>query len=314
MKPPKENQLLVILAFAAVYIIWGSTYLAVLLGLETMPPFMMAGLRFFLAGALLFAWCLMAGEPRPSVGVVGRNALGGILMLFGGTGSVIWAEQYIPSGLAAIIVTSLPFWFVILDRRQWSNYFANLLIPAGLLIGFTGVVLLLTKPEQTGGLFSGTDQYWTAMAVLIAGGISWTVGSLYAKYQTLSPSTLVNGSLQLLAAGLFSGLVSGLAGEWTGFHPEEVSLKTWLALGYMIVFGSIIAFLAYLWLLKVRPPAVVSTYAYVNPVIAVMLGWLFAHEPVSTRQMVALGIILLGVLLVNLPKYRQLGRSVPAKQ
>ncbi|MGV3560848.1 EamA family transporter [Larkinella arboricola] len=312
MSETSPKPLAVLLAFAAVYIIWGSTYLAALLGLESIPPFLMASMRFLLAGLLLYGWCLMKGEAKLTAQTVGRNALSGILMLFGGTVSVIWAEQFIPSGLAAILVTTMPFWFVLLDRRQWSVYFASWLIPGGLVIGFIGVILLLAQPGQTVLVRPPNGQYWLSIGVLLLGGIFWTVGSLYAKYRPSSASNTFNGSLQLLAAGSFSGLTSLVSGELAGFRFEEVTLKSWLALVYMILMGSILTYLAYLWLLKVRPPAIVSTYAYVNPVIAVLLGWLFANESLSGRQLLALAVILVGVLLVNLPKYRAVAKSSEA--
>lgn len=304
MSPTPPKPLAVLLAFAAVYIIWGSTYLAALIGLETIPPFLMASLRFLIAGLLLYGWCLVKGEANLSGQVLGRNALSGILMLFGGTVSVIWAEQFIPSGLAAILVTTMPFWFVLLDRRQWAVYFASWMIPGGLVVGFIGVLLLLVEPGQTAQLMPATGNYGLSIGVLLAGGIFWTVGSLYAKYKPSSSSTTLNGSIQLLAAGSFSGLTSLVSGELENFQFAQVTQKSWLALAYMILMGSIITYLAYLWLLKVRPPAIVSTYAYVNPVIAVLLGWLFANESLSGRQLLALAVILVGVLLVNLPKYR----------
>ncbi|GAB3900811.1 EamA family transporter [Larkinella knui] len=313
MTQPQPKPWLILLAFAAVYIIWGSTYLAALLGLASIPPFLMASLRFLIAGILLFGYCLLKGDSKLTARDLGRNALSGVLMLFGGTVSVIWAEQYMPSGLAAILVTTLPFWFVILDRRQWRHYFANWMIPSGVVIGFAGVVLLLAQPGQTAQLLQSSGQFWVSVGVLLTGGIFWTFGSLYAKYKPASSSTVLNGSFQLLSAGTFSGLVSLLSGELTDFQFDQVLLKSWLALVYMIAMGSIVTYLAYLWLLKVRPPAVVSTYAYVNPVIAVLLGGLFANESISVRQLLALVVILTGVLLVNLPNYQRIRKPVGAK-
>jgi drug/metabolite transporter (DMT)-like permease len=304
---------LIFLAFAAIYIIWGSTYLAALLGLASIPPFLMASMRFLIAGALLYGWCLLKGDSKLTTSDLGRNALSGILMLFGGTVSVIWAEQYIPSGLAAILATTLPFWFVLLDRRQWAHYFSNWMIPGGVVIGFVGVVLLLAQPGQSSQLLQSSGKFWISVGVLLTGGIFWTLGSLYAKYKPSSSSTMLNGSLQLLSAGAFSGLVSLISGELTGFQLAQVMLKSWLALAYMVFMGLIITYLAYLWLLKVRSPAVVSTYAYVNPVIAVLLGVLFANESISVRQLLALVVILVGVLLVNLPNYQRLEKPAGAK-
>ncbi|MFC5408741.1 EamA family transporter [Larkinella bovis] len=314
MDSSQPKPLQVVLAFAAIYIIWGSTFLAALIGLESIPPFLMASLRFSIAGVLLFGWCWLNGQVELTKQTVGRNALSGILMLFGGTVSVIWAEQFIPSGLAAILVTTLPFWFVLLDRRQWATYFASWLIPGGLVIGFLGVGWLLMQPGQTAQLLQSAGTYWVSIGVLMTGGIFWTVGSLYAKYHPSPSSTQLNGSIQLMAAGLFSGLVSLLFGELGGFHFSQVTVRSWLALAYMVLMGSVITYLAYLWLLKIRPPAVVSTYAYVNPVVAVLLGGLFANESFSLRQLLALLVILVGVLLVNLPNYRRMQKPPTANR
>ncbi|GAB3258281.1 EamA family transporter [Larkinella harenae] len=314
MNSPQPKSLQILLAFAAIYIIWGSTFLAALIGLESIPPFLMASLRFCMAGVLLFSWCLLNGKAGLTKQTVGRNALSGVLMLFGGTVSVIWAEQFIPSGLAAILVTTLPFWFVILDRRQWPNYFASWLIPGGLVIGFVGVLMLLVQPEQSVQQPPPTGTYWMSIVVLLIGGIFWTTGSLYAKYKPALASTELNGSLQLLSAGIFSGAVSVMAGELTDFQIAQVTIRSWWALGYMVLMGSVITYMAYLWLLKVRPPAVVSTYAYVNPIIAVLLGWLFANESLSLRQVLALVVILAGVLLVNLPKYQTVRPTSGSKE
>jgi drug/metabolite transporter (DMT)-like permease len=286
-------------AFAAIYLIWGSTYLAILVGLETIPPFLLAGLRFAVAGLALFGWCWARGE-RPGWREVQQNSLSGILMLFGGTGAVIWVEQHISSGLAAIVVASLPFWFVLLDRRQWGYYLSNKLILFGIIVGFTGI-LLLFKPVTHGGAAASAP--WFALAVLLGGCISWAAGSLYTKYHPTRLSTTFNAALQTLAAGLFSLFVAFLAGETRTFEAAAVTSASWWALAYLIVFGSLIGYLAYVWLLTIRPAVQVGTYAYVNPVVAVLLGWWFAEEPLAGRQLAALAIILLGVLLINLPRY-----------
>ena len=291
---------MIVAAFAAIYLIWGSTYLAILYGLKTMPPFLMSGLRFFTAGAILLAWRLAQGErplARPSL----QNAVAGIFMLFGGTGAVVWVEQYITSGLAAITVASLPFWFVLLDYRQWSYNFSQKLILGGIAIGFVGVLTLFASDS---GQISGHTLF--AMLVLLAGCISWAGGSLFLKYTPNSQSTTLNAGIQMLAAGLFSLLFSGATGEMQSFSLADVSLESWLGLTYLITFGSLLAYLSYVWLLSVRPVVQVGTYAYVNPVVAVMLGTLFAQEPFSGRQLLALLVILAGVLLINLPKYRNL--------
>lgn len=286
---------LVIAAFAAIYLIWGSTYLAILFGLETLPPFVLSGIRFSVAGALLLGWRRLRGE-RPAWSDVGHNAFAGILMLFGGTGAVVWVEQHISSGLAAIVVASLPFWFVLLDRRQWAYNFSNKFILGGVVVGFAGVLMLFGRNA------AGASAGW-AMLVLLAGCISWAYGSIYLKYRPSKSSTTLNAGIQMLAAGLFSLLVSWQQGETAAFDWQAVSAESWLGLAYLITFGSLIGYLSYVWLLSIRPMVQVGTYAYVNPVVAMLLGWAFAGEPFSTLQLLALVVILTGVLLINAPKY-----------
>jgi drug/metabolite transporter (DMT)-like permease len=300
----KRTQWTVLLAFAAIYIIWGSTYLAIQVAIKDIPPFLMSAMRFLTAGLLLMGWCVWKKQPMPDRKIIGKNALYGILMLFGGTVSVTWAEQYLPSSLAAIIVSSLPFWFVLLDRKQWTYYFSNKRIIMGLLIGFAGVAILFGfgPRSHTSG---GEGKYLTSIIVIIAGGIGWTIGSLYSKYRPAGNSLLMNAGIQLLAAGVFTGIVSLITGDHHSIVWKEVSVNSWLALIYLITMGSIVAYQSYLYLLTIRPAAQVSTYEYVNPVVALLLGALIASEPIAYIQVIALVVILSGVLLVNWPKKEQ---------
>lgn len=300
----QRTQWTVLLAFAAIYIIWGSTYLAILVAIKDIPPFLMSALRFLTAGLLLLGWYVWKKLPMPGWQAIGKNTLCGILMLFGGTVSVTWAEQYLPSSLAAIIVTSLPFWFVLLDRKQWAYYFSNKMIIVGLLIGFAGVAILLGFGPLSNAT-GGTDKQIAGVLAILAGEIAWIIGSLYSKYRPAGDSLIMNGSIQLLATGLFTGIVGLVVGEHHAMVWTQVSVNSWLALLYLITMGSIVAYLSYLYLLKIRPAAQVSTYVYVNPVVALLLGALIASEPVTYVQVIALAIILCGVLLVNMPKYVQ---------
>ena len=296
----QREKLSIVLAFAAIYLVWGSTYLAIWIGLNDIPPFLMSAIRFLIAGIILHVWCSWKHEPFPASRDMIRNSISGIFMLVGGTVSVAWAEQYLSSSLAATIVSILPFWFVVLDRRQWNFYFSNKYIIAGLVIGFLGVLLLLGFGNNRTSL--PTNQ-WPGIVVLLLGGMAWTVGSLYSKYKPANSSLLVSGSVQLLAAGIFCGIVSGFSGEWQHFSPEGINTSSWLALLYLIIMGSLVAYLSYLYLLKKRSPAQVSTYVYVNPMIALLLSALIANESISFLKIISLLIILGGVLLVNLPKY-----------
>ncbi len=290
----------VIAAFAAIYIIWGSTYLGILYAIKTIPPFFMAGTRFLVAGLLLLGWCFFKGEKLPDTNSILKIAFSGLLMLFIGNGAVTWVEQYLPSGLAAIIVATVPLWFVLLDKREWKFYFSNKGIILGLLIGFAGVVLLFAGNAAT-NIFDSEIKI-ISLFVLMIGTIGWTVGSLYAKYKTMEGSTTMKVGLQMLAAGLAFAITGVASGEQNGFSVNEVGSTSIIALLYLIIFGSLVGYLAYMWLLSVRPASLVGTYAYVNPVVAVFLGWAFVNETISTQQMIGLGIIILGLLLVNLSK------------
>jgi drug/metabolite transporter (DMT)-like permease len=226
-------------------------------------------------------------------------------MLFGGTVSVAWGEQYLPSSLAAIIVTALPFWFVVLDKKQWPFYFSNKLIILGLLIGFAGVAVLVgfDKPEHPFAT-AGRGKQVLAILGIVAGGIAWSGGSLVSKYKPTGNSVLMNAAMQLVIAGVFTLLVSGIVGEWRAFSFEQVRISSWMAVLYLVTFGSLVTYLCYLWLLKVRPAAQVSTYVYINPVVAVILGALFMNEQITWVQVLSLVIILGGVLIVNRVRFK----------
>jgi len=300
LAPKEPYKALVIAAFAALYIIWGSTYIAIVLAIKDIPPFLMAGSRFFIAGFLLYIWCRLQKQPVPGPDSLIRISFSGILMLFFGTGAVVWVEQFIPSGLTAIIVATLPLWFVIIDRHQWKYHFSNKSIIAGLLIGFAGVLVLFSDKKTIS--FTGDKIKLISIFVMLAGTISWAIGSLYSKYRKVEGSTGMKASIQMMASGLLFILVGFIIGEHNQLVWNSISLNSVLALFYLIVMGSLVGYMAYVWLLSVKPPSLVGTYAYVNPVVAVFLGWLIANEQITRQQIVALVIILLGVLLVNFSK------------
>jgi drug/metabolite transporter (DMT)-like permease len=252
---------------------------------------------------LLYIWSLLKSDAQPDVSSLKKNAICGILMLFGGTGSVAWAEQYLPSGLAAIIVTSVPFWFVVLDKKQWAVYFSDRLLLAGLIIGFIGVAVLVRFDTSSHTFKGDPSMKMFAVIGLIAGGIAWTTGSLYSKYSPSKNSVLMNAGLQLIFAGAFSLIASILTGELNHFSFSHTTVSAWSALLYLTVMGSIVAYLSYLWLLKVRPAAQVSSYVYVNPIVALLLGSMVANEKITMIQITGLAIILCGVFLANLAKY-----------
>ena len=299
------SPLLVISAFAIVYIVWGSTYFFIRMAIQDFPPMLMGAMRFLTAGLLMLLWGFLKGEPLFNKKSILTSAVVGILLLVGGNGAVIWVEQSLPSALVAIMVSSAPLWFVLLDKPNWKTNFKSQVTLAGLLIGFIGVILLFS--EQLGDLFSGnaTQAEIISILLLIGGAIAWSSGSLYAKHNPSEGGSTVNVAWQMIIAGLVFLPASLLNREFERVHWAQVSGQAWLALGYLVVFGSIIAYSAYVWLLQVRPATQVSTYAYVNPVIAVILGVLFANELISWIQIAGLVVILGSVLLINLPKYRQ---------
>jgi drug/metabolite transporter (DMT)-like permease len=231
-------------------------------------------------------------------------------MLFMGNGAVTWVEQYLPTGLAAIIVATVPLWFVLLDRRQWSFYFSNRGIIFGLVIGFCGVILLFAG-KAAANLFDSPIKI-VSLLVLICGTLGWTAGSLYAKYKTVEGSTSMKVGIQMLAAGTAFLIAGLLSGEGAKLDLHAISSRSIGALLYLIFFGSLVGYLAYMWLLSVRPASLVGTYAYVNPVVAVLLGWTFVGEKISTQQMIGLGVIIAGLLIVNANKEKK--SAVPKPQ
>ena len=293
---------LVIAAFAAVYILWGSTYLAIYIALDDIPPFLLVACRFVVAGVLLFAWCRIKGEPMPSLQSFTNMSVAGIIMLFVGTGSLIWAEQHIPPGLAAIIVATVPLWFVLLDKYQWKYHFNNKFIVVGLLIGFAGVVTLFVGKPSGRATAAGDGSQFISIVVLLLGSVAWAVGSLYSKYKPANGSASMKAAIQMIAAGLVSFIPAFATGEIHRFSPGHVSGSAIAAVLYLITFGSLIGYIAYVWLLSVRPPSLVGTYAYVNPVVALLLSSLFGKELITPHKILALAIILAGVIIVNLSK------------
>ncbi|MDF2385211.1 EamA family transporter [Nostoc ellipsosporum NOK] len=311
-KSTQPSSMAVIAAFGAIYIIWGSTYFAILFAIKDIPPFMMAAIRFITAGLLLFTYARLRGEKAPDLLSASRISAAGILMLFMGTGAVAWSEQYISSGIASIIVATVPLWFVLLDKKQWGFYFSSRWIMGGLLLGFAGVIVLLADRQLLD--FSGNPMKVVSMIVLTCGSITWSIGSLYSKYKPVAASASMKAAIQMTAAGICSLVTSLIVGEQHFFSIRNVSANAWLALGYLITFGSLIGYMSYVWLLNIKPPSLVGTYAYVNPVVAVFLGWLFVGEKITWQQTIALAIILGGVILVNLSREKKVPEAAPAEK
>lgn len=279
-RPATRTQL--VLAFAAVYVLWGSTYLAIRFGVETIPPFLMAGLRHLSAGAILFGWLRLRGTPWPGRRHWGPAAAIGALMLLGGNGLVSWAEQRVPSGLAALIVACVPIWMTVLDGIQNRRRPHGVVI-AGLGVGLAGLAFLVVPGRFAGGAHVDL----VGAGALLLASLSWASGSLYARRAKLPASTLLATAMEMVAGGAALLCASAALGEWRGFVLSAVSTRSLAALAYLIVAGSLLGFTAYVFLLGATTPARVGTYAYVNPIVAVFLGWAFAGEAVTARTVIA---------------------------
>lgn len=302
----KAAPLMVVLAFAVVYVVWGSTYFFIQKALAGFPPFILGAFRFLVAGILLITWCAIKGEKIFDKKSIKHAAIGGVLMLGVGNGLVIWVEQFTPSGLVAILVSSAAMWFVILDKPKWKENLKSTSTVSGLIIGFIGVILLFAEQMMQTMNSTGNGTQILGIILLLLAPIGWAAGSLYSKYNSDNKvSVSVSTSWQMLAAGL--AFIPGMliTAEIKDFNWQNVSTDAWLSVGYLIIFGSILAFSAYVWLLTVRPATQVSTYAYVNPVVAVLLSILFTSEKVTLIQIIGLLVILGSVLLINLAKYRK---------
>ena len=300
----EASSLMVVLAFATVYLVWGSTYFFILKALQGFPPMLLGAIRFIIAGSLMLCWCFIKGEKLFIATEIKHSVVSGFLMLFVGTGVVIWVEQYLASALVAILVSVAPIWFVLMDKPNWKVNFSNKYTLSGLLIGFAGIILLFHEKIETA--FSGSSDYIElgAMILLMLGSISWTAGSIYSKYKASTGSNTVNVGWQMFAAGIPFIPLTFFNNEPQQLNWHTISGDAWFSLFYLIFFGSIAAYTAYVWLLQVRPATQVSTYAYVNPVVAVLLGFFLGDEHISLLQILGLVVILASVLLINIAKYR----------
>ncbi|MGH2675441.1 MAG: EamA family transporter [Actinomycetota bacterium] len=280
-------------ALVAVYIVWGSTYLAIRVTVETIPPLLSAAVRFLVAGGILYALTMRRGDvggDRPRA-VHWRSAfIIGAAMLFGGNGLVSLAEQRVPSGLAALMIASVPLWMVAIraallrERVRWVEV-------AGLVLGFGGIVLLADPFGDGGADLVG-------VGTLLVASLSWAGGSLFARRAPLPSRPLVGTAMEMLAGGMVLAVVATVAGEWADLDVGAISLGSLLGLGYLIVFGSLVGFASYVWLLRSTSTSLVSTYAYVNPVVAVFLGWAILSEAVTSLTMVAGAVIVAAVALI----------------
>jgi len=282
-------------ALIALYIVWGSTYLGIRFVVETMPPFLSAGMRFFVAGVILLVWRRLAGDPMPTPRQWRNLVVVGILLLLGGNGLVSFAEQRIPSGIAALLIGTEPLWLVLIEALRPGGVRPTWTVLMGLAMGFAGIYMLVGPDKLTGGL--QFDAIGT-LAVIVA-GLLWSIGSIFTRSADMPKSTLMMTGAEMLMGSISLMAASALLGEWRGFSFASVSTASWLGLAYLIAFGSLVAFVAYGWLLRNAPVSLIATYAYVNPLVAVLLGAVFAAEPLNLRILAATALIVGSVVLIN---------------
>ncbi len=280
MARPRLNRAMVLFSFLSIYLIWGSTYLAIRYAVETIPPLYTAGIRHLIAGLILLAWCL-AKRLRPTWAQVRASFIIGAFFFLGGHGSLHWAEQKVPSGLASLLIASEPLWVFLLFAIVAKRWRSNATLLAGLVLGFGGVGLLMGRSALT----AGPGVFLGSLAILV-GAVSWSVGIVYSRQSHLSGHPLLLTTLSI-------------AGEYRGFSLASVSTRSWLALGYLIFFGSVVAFTAYNWLLEHYSPTLVATHTYVNPIVAVLLGWLVAGEAVTLNVLLSTALVIGAVMLVD---------------
>jgi len=301
-RTPKVQSIHSLLALLIVYFFWGGTYLGIRVAVRTIPPFLMAGTRFLVAGTAVYGYARLRVAGRPTRDHWLSAGLVGALLLVGGNGLVSWAEQLVPSGIAALLVATVPLWMILLGLLDRRAPRPGLVVFAGVLLGFIGVGVLVLPSG------SGPDRVSPlGVAALLAGAVFWAWGSLRSRTARLPASPLLANGMQMIAGGALLVAAGIGSGEGARLHPADISLASLLGLGYLISFGSIVAYNAYLWLLKNADPTWVSTYAFVNPIVAVFLGWLVASERFAPRALLATAIIVLAVVTITVARNLEAG-------
>jgi drug/metabolite transporter (DMT)-like permease len=302
---PAPSSTALVLAFTAIYLIWGSTYLGIRVAVETMPPFLMAGMRFAVAGTLIFTFLLVRGAPWPRASQWKDQAIIGIFLLLGGNAVVSWSEQRTPSGITSLILGASPLIMVLLDWIRPGGRKPTVGLVLGVAVGIVGIALLL-GPDAIPAGYRPPPIYIIA---IFASSISWWTGSLYSKHGATGMSLLMASAMQMLCGSACILLTGFILGEERGLHLAAVTPRSWFAFSYLVVAGSIVAFPVYVWLLEHSTPAKVSTYAYVNPVVAVFLGWAILREPLNLRIMLASAVIIGAVAIITVGRSRAGAKS-----
>jgi drug/metabolite transporter (DMT)-like permease len=283
-------------ALLTIYLVWGSTYLAISFAVQSIPPFLMAGFRFLVAGGILFAVRLLLGDPLPRRIEWRGAAIVGLFLLLGGNGGVVWAEQRVASMIAALMIGATPFWIVLVDAVRPNGVHPNWRTIAGLVVGFIGIILLVSASASEESV-EKIDL--VGVIALLLASLSWAIGSVYGRTARLPVSPLMGTAMEMLAGGAGLLVLGTVVGEWGRLDLSSITSASWTALVYLILIGSLLGFAAYSWLIRVAPLSLVSTYAYVNPLVAIFLGSWIASEPVTLRIVVSAVIILSAVALIN---------------
>jgi drug/metabolite transporter (DMT)-like permease len=291
--PARSHRFTVFFCFISIYLIWGSTYLAIRYAVETIPPLYTAGIRHFTAGAILLAWSL-AKRLRPTWPQIRASIIIGAFFFLGGHGSLHWAEQKVPSGLAALLIACEPILVFLLVSAAAKKWRFNATLLTGVFLGVAGVALLMDRSALT----AGQGVFVGSLAILF-GALSWSVGIVYSRRSHLSGHPLLLSALSLLAGSIQLLVAGTVLGEYRGFAVASVTMRSWLSLAYLILFGSVVAFTAYNWLLERYSPTLVATHTYVNPIVAVLLGWLFAGEAVTFTVLLSTAMVIGAVMLVD---------------
>ncbi len=286
-------------ALIVIYMAWGSTYLAIHFAVQSIPPFFMTGTRFLVAGLVLYIWRRLAGDPAPSAAQWRSGLIIGNLLLLGGIGGVAWAEQYVPSGITALIIAVTPLWIVLIEAIRPGGQRPSRQTLLGVVAGLAGIIILVNPLKST----NTSESYnMVGVIVLLLAALSWAAGSIYSHTADMPKSNLLGTGMELLAGSAGSFLAGFMTGEAANFHIAIITKSSVAGLAYLIVVGSLIAFTCYTWLLKVAPTTLVVTYAYVNPLVAVMLGSLLAQEALNLKVLLAAPLIISAVVLVQAKK------------
>jgi drug/metabolite transporter (DMT)-like permease len=291
VRPPAWKTLL---AFAIIYFVWGSTFLAIRVGVREVPPFLLAGMRFLAAGIILYTWMRLTGDASPTLREWRSAMLLAVLIFVFDYGLLFWAERRVPSGVAAVMMATIPVFMTLAEIIFLGTQRLSLRLAVALLVGIGGVAVLVSHA----GFGEGPIDTAGAAALVVA-AVSWSVASVLTRSLTLPASKSMSSAAQMLAGGVLLTLAAAAMGEFKGFHPQTVSRNGWFSLAYLIVAGSIVAFTAYVWLIHHESPTKVGTYAYVNPVVAIALGYFFGGEPVGPRTLLGTLLVLVSVVVIT---------------